>query len=397
MKPPHLCLLVAAGGLLFGPRQLLAQDKPADPKPPAEATKPASSADGKAEQPRREGDHREGEHGRRHHEGDRHGPELKPTPFIGVMTRSLSPEVRAQTGLQEGFGLLVEEVLPDSPAKTAGIQQHDVLVMLGDQRLVNMEQLAVLVHSSARDSEVVFTLKRAGAEQKVTVKVGEKMLPAMPPHGFRWPGPHPYGGMFEGGDGGEQMQRFGQDLREKAERFQRGMREFQGRMQDWSRGPRDHAAPEEPRYEQHERGQGEHRGGHDSPNPNSRPDKDGPQPPPQGGPVPKPQSSAEAGATANGAGSVAVSTSNSFERNVTRRDRSGEYSLRQEAAGKIFTVKPANGEEQIFSVTTAEQRKAVPEAFRAKLQELEEVSGQVKAQATDEAAPAEAEVRTTTI
>ena len=386
MKTPHLCLLVAAGCLLFGPRQLLAQDKPADPKPPGEADKPAAPPDGKDQKLRREG-----EHGRRHHEGDRPEPVLKPTPFIGVMTRSLSPEVRAQTGLQEGFGLLVEEVLPDSPAKTAGIQQHDVLVMLGDQRLVNMEQLAVLVHSYAKDSDAVFTLKRAGAEQKVTVKVGEKMLPAMPPHGFRWPGPHPYGDMFEGGDGGEQMQRFGQDLREKAERFQRGMREFQGRMQDWSRGPRDHPAPQEPRYEH------EHRGGHDLQNPNPRPEKDGAPPPPQGGPVPKPQGSADAGATANGAGNVAVSTSSTFERNVTRRDRSGEYSLRQEAAGKIFTVKPAKGEEQTFPVTTAEQRKAVPEAFRGKLQELEEVSGQVKAQATDEAAPAEVEVRTTTI
>ncbi len=395
MNTKQLCLLAAAGGLLLGPRQLLAQDKPTAPAPPpAEAAKPADGPENKPKP--------EGEHGRRHHETERHAPEMKPTPFIGVMTRALSPEVRAQTGLPDGFGLLVEDVLPESPAQAAGIKPLDVLVLLGDQRLVNMEQLAVLVRSQAKDSEITFTLKRAGAEQKITVKVGEKMMP-VPPFGPRWPGSHSFRDMF-GRDGEEPGRRFGEEMREKMEHFQRGMHEFQGKMQDWSRNPRDHAAPQPPQFdgEQHRGGRGPHNArpdGEKGPPPNPGTDKDGQPTPPPSGAAPKSQTSAHASAgdgTAVATASSTTSTSSSFERNVTRRDKSGEYSLRQEGESKVFTVKPADGDEQTFTVTTEEQRKAVPEAFRIKLQELDEVSKQVKAEASDEA-PASAEARTTTI
>ena len=425
MNTKHLSLLVAAGGLLFGPRYLLAEDPPAPPS--AEAPKPPPRPeDGQDGKPRPDGDRRESEHGRRHHDGDRsgpehRGPEMKATPFIGVMTRSLSPEVRAQTGLAEGFGLIVEDVLPESPAKVAGLKQHDVLVLLGDQRLVNMEQLAVLVRSSPKDSEIVFTIKRAGAEQKVTVKVGEKMMPAMPFEGpSRWPGSRPFGGGFDG-------ERFGHDLGQGIDRFQQGMREFQERMQDWAKGPKDRPAPQPPQFgREHGQGnsprqEGDHHGPRNSlpKGPDGRPEgengpgrppgegTDAPPPPPQqgNGATPRAPTSTQSTSTSqvDGAGNTATSTtqlsSTSFERNVTRRDRSGEYSLRQEGSEKVFTAKPVDGQEQTFTVTTDEQRKAVPEAFKEKLQQLDEVSRQVKSSATDEAPSSTQETgaRTTTI
>lgn len=420
MKTKHLpALLVAASGLLCGPRYLMAQDTPPGP-PPVEAPmpppRPGNNADNnKPKAP--DGDRREGEHGHRRHEGERggpdhRGPEMKPTPFIGVMTRPLSPEVRAQTGLPEGFGLLVEEVLPESPAKTAGLLQHDVLVLLGDQRLVNTEQLAALVRSNAKDSDIVFTIKRAGAEQKVTVKVGEKMMPAIQfdGPGSRWPG-------FPGG--GFDERRFGNDMRENMGRFQQGMREFQERMQDWSRGPRDKPAPQPPQYgrdpkQDYSRPDGDNHGPRGPQPKGPRPDGDKGPPPGRGdegsqdqgpkdqGAAPRSSAQSSSSVQVDGSGNVvtsSLSTNNTnFERNVTRRDKTGEYSLRQEGSEKIFTAKPVDGQEQTFTVTTEEQRKAVPESFREKLQELEGVSRQVKSNGADETpAPVVSGGRTTTI
>ena len=353
MKPTPLLILAAASGLLLGPRALLAQDS-LQPPPPAEGGKPKP----------------EGDHGRHRpdgdrHGGERHGPEMKPTPFIGVMTQGLSPEVRAQTGLSEGFGLLVQDVLPESPAKTAGLQQHDVLVLLGDQKLVNTEQLAVLVRNSNKDSELVFTLKRAGAEQKVTVKVGEKMMPAFQPEGSsRWPGGRPFGGGFD-------PQRFGQELGQNMDHFQKNMREFQERMQDWSRGPRDRPQPQPPQFDH----------GHMPGKPGEPGEHRGPPPPPNGDnktSSSQSKSSASVHVDVDGGGNKVVVESSNVERNVKRKDATGEYSLRQEGTEKVFTVKPVDGAEQTFPVTTEEQRKAVPEAFREKLRELDEVSGRVK-------------------
>ena len=46
-----------------------------------------------------------------------------------------------------GVGLLVNHVVPGSPAKLAGIEKHDVLHRLDDQYLINPPQLAVLIRT----------------------------------------------------------------------------------------------------------------------------------------------------------------------------------------------------------------------------------------------------------
>ena len=102
----------------------------------------------------------------------------KLTPYLGVVSVPAPPVLIAQLGLEEGFGLMVENILPDSPAQAAGIQRYDVLKLLNDQQLVSAEQLARLVTRLGKDAEANLTIIRKGQEQKVTVKVGEKMLPA---------------------------------------------------------------------------------------------------------------------------------------------------------------------------------------------------------------------------
>jgi hypothetical protein len=106
---------------------------------------------------------------------------LKPQAYLGVVTRPVSPELGAQLKQPEGFGLVVEDVLGDSPARTAGVQANDVLRMVDDQLLVNPNQLEALVRRAGKDKEIVLTILREGAEQKLTVKVGEKMLPVRRP------------------------------------------------------------------------------------------------------------------------------------------------------------------------------------------------------------------------
>ncbi|MBK8091629.1 MAG: PDZ domain-containing protein [Verrucomicrobiaceae bacterium] len=73
--------------------------------------------------------------------------EQKAVAYLGVLTRDVPEELRTQFSLAEGFGLLVEDVMPGSPAATAGLKHHDVLLKLADQQLVNAEQLLTLVRS----------------------------------------------------------------------------------------------------------------------------------------------------------------------------------------------------------------------------------------------------------
>lgn len=106
---------------------------------------------------------------------------MKLQAYLGVVTRGAGPDIAAQLKLGEGFGLIVEDVLPESPAAAAGVQPNDLLRLLDDQLLVNPAQLEALVRRAGKDKEVTLTLLREGTEQKVTVKIGEKMMPVRRP------------------------------------------------------------------------------------------------------------------------------------------------------------------------------------------------------------------------
>ena len=50
--------------------------------------------------------------------------------YLGVATMEVSPELASQLKLSPGMGLVVNMVLPDSPAERAGVKQYDVITRL---------------------------------------------------------------------------------------------------------------------------------------------------------------------------------------------------------------------------------------------------------------------------
>lgn len=101
------------------------------------------------------------------------GPKV-PVTFLGVETSQVPRVVSEQLGLAKGFGLVVDYVVPDGPAATAGVQQSDILKMLNDQILMEPDQLGKLIRSYPEGTNVVLTVLRKGAESKITVKLGKK-------------------------------------------------------------------------------------------------------------------------------------------------------------------------------------------------------------------------------
>ncbi len=103
--------------------------------------------------------------------------ERRPVTFLGIETSEVPSVVSEQLGLAKGFGLVVDYVVPESPAAAAGILQNDILKMLNDQILVEPGQLAKLVRSFAEGTSVTFTILRKGAEIKVTAKLMKRDMP----------------------------------------------------------------------------------------------------------------------------------------------------------------------------------------------------------------------------
>jgi hypothetical protein len=104
--------------------------------------------------------------------------EMVKAAFLGVGVEKPSETLRAQLGLQEGVGLVVNFVEENSPAKGAGVRQHDVIQKLDDQWLVNEEQLVTLVRLKKAGEPVTLEVIRAGKARNVTVRLGEKDVAA---------------------------------------------------------------------------------------------------------------------------------------------------------------------------------------------------------------------------
>lgn len=207
------CAVVAAGPILAPAQEARPSQETVKPGEPLSLPDAARKPEGNGK--RNDGGHpdgagkREGERAKHadHNRGDkRDHPKpapSKPVTYLGLMTQPLSPEVAAQAGLPEGFGLLVADVMDGSPAKEAGFQKYDVLVMLGDQRIVNILQFQALIRSQKKGDAAALTIRRKGADVKVTATLGEHSFPAssgrehhkmQPPMSQRGgPGPRPMG------------------------------------------------------------------------------------------------------------------------------------------------------------------------------------------------------------
>lgn len=353
MKLPHTFLIACLGAAPLCAQQV-------EPKTEAPKTAPAEGAKGGV---KTEGQNPSAPSGHHHSRGNSQPQqEQKPVAYIGVLTREVSAELRAQFSLPEGFGLLVDEVLPDSPAKTAGLKVYDVLVKFEDQQLVNMEQFMALVRAKKKGDVVQLKVINGGKETTVSVTLGEHLVAAKDHrqhHDGLVGGMHPFNGESFHDDEQRGFQNQNNALNEQFERFrhlQQELREYQERVQQWSKGGSKGPIPQAPTLNLPGHGQQPEGGGRTR----------GHQP--QTGLSIPPGTDLQR---------FHFSQSQSSA-NVTRRDDTGEYTLKNEDGKKTFIARPKNGQEQSWPINNDQEREAVPQEFRDKLRMMDGANGGVR-------------------
>ena len=86
--------------------------------------------------------------------------------WIGIALGELPAVAKKQLKLEHG--LVVEDVLPDSPAKKAGLQQHDVLIQASDKELQQPADILQAVEA-AKETPLSIEVVRDG--QRLSLKV----------------------------------------------------------------------------------------------------------------------------------------------------------------------------------------------------------------------------------
>ena len=95
--------------------------------------------------------------------------------YMGVKLDELTPALAEQFGLDEDSkGVLIVEVVEDTPAERAGLEHGDVITELDGKSFDSLRALRFAVASLRPGDEAEFTIIRNGREKKIDVTVGSR-------------------------------------------------------------------------------------------------------------------------------------------------------------------------------------------------------------------------------
>ncbi|XFA72140.1 trypsin-like peptidase domain-containing protein [Thermosynechococcaceae cyanobacterium Okahandja] len=105
-------------------------------------------------------------------------------PFLGIRMTSLTPEVQQRLNstpnspvrVQESSGVLIFQVLPNSPAARSGLQAGDVIKRINGQTIAKADQVQQMVENTGIGRTMDLEIRRNG--QTLTVAVQPAPLPA---------------------------------------------------------------------------------------------------------------------------------------------------------------------------------------------------------------------------
>lgn len=100
--------------------------------------------------------------------------------WLGVGIQLLTPELAESFGVRGEKGVLVNRVIPESPAAAGGLRRGDVVISFGGTRVTGVKEFQKMVAGVAPGSDVVMEILRGGKRRGVTVRLAELESPAPP-------------------------------------------------------------------------------------------------------------------------------------------------------------------------------------------------------------------------
>jgi len=142
--------------------------------------------------------------------------------FIGVQMGPLDAKMAVKLGAANRKGVLVNDVVPDSPAAEAGVQELDVITAFDDKTVEGSRSLQEIVERSDVDKPHTLTVLRDG--KSLTLTIGVKPLPS----GLAARGPQPQQPAEAPSEETYYAKDFGLEVAEKADRNAEAYEGFDG-------------------------------------------------------------------------------------------------------------------------------------------------------------------------
>ena len=93
-------------------------------------------------------------------------------PWVGIEYQQLDSDIAEHLGSSVSKGVFISDVVQDSPAQKAGLEQGDIVVKIGDQSVRTLDEATSVIESLKSGQEVVFRIVRNGEFQDIPLEVG---------------------------------------------------------------------------------------------------------------------------------------------------------------------------------------------------------------------------------
>ena len=90
---------------------------------------------------------------------------------LGVIARNLTPELAEALGIDTTRGAVIAQVIPDSAADDAGLQEGDVVVAVNEREIVDASSLRNTIGLFRADEEIEVSFLRDGKRQSMRIRI----------------------------------------------------------------------------------------------------------------------------------------------------------------------------------------------------------------------------------
>lgn len=93
--------------------------------------------------------------------------------WLGVYVQDITKDIKEAMDLKSKRGVLVRDVVEDSPADEAGIKREDVILIFDGKKVDDSEELIRLVRRTSPGDKVELAVVRDGKERNISVILGK--------------------------------------------------------------------------------------------------------------------------------------------------------------------------------------------------------------------------------
>ncbi len=105
---------------------------------------------------------------------ERKVPEIPKRTYMGVFLMDLDDKTKKKLKLKESFGIMISDIVKDSPADEAGLKDKDVLLTFDDEKIYTTDQLIKMLKNFKPEDKVSLEVFRGKKTKKLKLVLGEK-------------------------------------------------------------------------------------------------------------------------------------------------------------------------------------------------------------------------------